>query len=69
MVKFDKSKVKINVTDNGQGFHIPDKIEDLARHGKLGLAGMYERAQLIGGMLTVQSNPGSGTSVSIEMPI
>ena len=69
MVKFDKGKIKVNVTDDGQGFHIPDKIEDLARHGKLGLAGMYERAQLIGGMLTVQSNPGSGTSVSIEMPI
>jgi len=69
MVEFDKGKVKVNVTDNGQGFHIPDKIEDLARHGKLGLAGMYERAQLIGGLLTVQSNPGSGTSVSIEMPI
>jgi len=68
-VEFDKSKVKVNVTDDGQGFAIPDKVGDLARHGKLGLAGMYERAQLIGGKLTVKSSPGSGTSVSIEMPI
>lgn len=69
MVKFDKNKVKVNVTDNGQGFHVPDKIEDLARQGKLGLAGMYERAQLIGGTLKISSKEGKGTDVIIELPL
>jgi len=68
-VEFEQSKVKITVSDNGKGFNLPEKIEGLTRHGKLGLTGMYERAQLIGGRLTLQSNPGSGTSVSIEMPV
>jgi len=68
-VEFEKSKVKITVSDNGKGFSLPNKIEDLARDGKLGLTGMHERAQLIGGTLTVQSNPGRGTSITVEMPL
>jgi len=32
------------------------------------LAGMQERAQLIGGTLRVQSQPGKGTSISVEVP-
>jgi signal transduction histidine kinase len=40
---------------------------DLAKDGKLGLAGMVERASLIGGSLTVESQPGEGTTVSVEV--
>jgi len=67
-VEFEPSKTRITVSDNGKGFNLPDKIDGLARDGKLGLAGMQERAQLIGGTLTVQSAPGKGTSVTIESP-
>ena len=40
-----------------------------ARSGKLGLAGMQERARLLGGSLTLHSEPGKGTSVVLEAPI
>jgi len=69
VVKFDKRKTRITVTDNGKGFNLPPIIGDLARDGKLGLAGMQERAQLLGGSLTVQSEPGRGTSITIEVPV
>jgi len=67
-VKFDKSKVKITINDNGQGFDIPQTIGDLARSGKLGLAGMQERARLIGGTLTVQSKTGKGSRINVALP-
>jgi PAS domain S-box-containing protein len=67
-VKLDKSKIRITISDNGKGFKPPDKIGDLAKDGKLGLAGMQERTELIGGNLTVRSQPNKGTSVIVELP-
>jgi len=69
IVEFDESKIRVSVSDNGRGFSLPETITDLARDGKLGLAGMQERAQLIGGTLTVKSEPGRGSSISVELPI
>ena len=67
-IEFGDSMTRINVCDNGKGFKLPEKIGNLARDGKLGLAGMQERAQLIGGNLTVQSEPGKGSRITIELP-
>jgi len=68
-VDFDKEKVKIAVSDNGKGFKLPEKMVDYARNGKLGLAGMQERAQLVGGTLKVSSKEGEGTDVIMELPL
>jgi len=67
-VEFDESKTRITISDNGKGFKLPEKIGDLARYGKLGLAGMQERAQLLNGTLTVQSEPGRGAIVTAVIP-
>jgi len=68
IVEFDQSKTRITVNDNGKGFSLPQTIGDLARHGKLGLAGMQERAQLIGATLTVQAEAGKGSSITVDLP-
>lgn len=68
-VEFDENKTRITISDNGKGFRLPEKIGDLAKDGKLGLAGMQERAQLVGGTLTVQSQPDKGTSITVEAPV
>ncbi len=67
-VEFSNDKTTFTVTDNGKGFVVPERVENLAPAGKLGLVGMQERAQLIGARLQVQSQPGKGTSVTIELP-
>lgn len=67
-VEFDESRTRITVKDNGKGFNLPENISDLAKDGKLGLTGMQERAQLVGGTLTAYSQPGKGTTVSAEIP-
>jgi two-component system sensor histidine kinase UhpB len=55
--------VSLLVTDNGSGFAF-------AEEGKgLGLSGMRERALLVGGKLDIDSRPGKGTTVRLEVPI
>ena len=59
-----EGKVKVFVEDDGVGFS-PDLAE---REGRLGLVGMRERAEMLGGSLTIESTPGMGTSIIVEVP-
>jgi signal transduction histidine kinase len=61
-------RVRITVDDNGQGFEVPGRTGDLATAGKLGLIGMHERAHLLDGTLTVRSELGKGTTVTVDVP-
>lgn len=61
----DDGFVAVEVQDAGPGFD-PAADRDPAN---LGLAGMRERAELLGGSLEVRSSPGSGTSVRVVLPL
>ncbi|ADJ26436.1 histidine kinase [Dehalogenimonas lykanthroporepellens BL-DC-9] len=67
-VNFGDARTIITISDNGRGFSIPERVCDLAAMGKLGLAGMRERAQLIGGHVRINSQSGHGTVVTVEVP-
>ncbi|MCX6012923.1 MAG: ATP-binding protein [Chloroflexi bacterium] len=69
MVDFSETKTKFSIIDNGKGFQMPGKLDDLPRTGKLGLAGIQERVILLGGILQVNSYPGKGTTVYFEIPV
>lgn len=67
-VKFADDKTVLTISDNGQGFSLPDRIGEMAAIGKLGLAGMQERAQLLSGSLKITSEPGKGTTITVRAP-
>jgi len=67
-VEFGDGVVRIKVSDNGRGFKVPTRTDDLVETGKLGLTGMLERAHLAGGTVEVHSQPGTGTTVVAEIP-
>jgi signal transduction histidine kinase len=52
------------VEDDGKGFD----VEPTKTGGHLGLLGVEERAQMLGGKLTVESVPGKGTTLVVEIP-
>jgi signal transduction histidine kinase len=56
-------RVRATVADDGVGFSIDDDLL-----GSLGLAGMRERASLVGGSVEITSGPGAGTTVVLEVP-
>jgi len=61
-------RLRLTVTDDGRG--IPGGAEPgrFVAEGHLGLAGMRERAAMIGGRLEVQTAPDYGTVVVLELP-
>lgn len=58
--------LRVEVTDDGAGFD-PDRRAIRSR--RLGLTSMYERATAIGGYLSIDSSPGRGTTVGVEVPL
>jgi signal transduction histidine kinase len=57
------------VEDDGRGFAAQQVIEAPAGPGKLGLLGMQDRVELIGGTLTIESTPATGTTVFARLPL
>jgi PAS domain S-box-containing protein len=68
-LEYMRELVRATIVDDGEGFDLPDKIGSLPRGGKLGLAGIEERVQLLGGDLRIQSEKGKGTVVRVELPV
>ncbi len=65
-LEFGDDRVCLDVVDDGIGFE-PSALVGASKGG-LGLEGMAERARQVGGKLSVESVPGQGTKVRIEVP-
>jgi signal transduction histidine kinase len=63
-LRYAPDSVRLEITDDGRGF-IPDETPA----GHFGLLDMRERAQCMDSWLYVESEPGMGTSISVEVPI
>jgi signal transduction histidine kinase len=66
-IRYDQRRFRVRVRDDGQG------IDTAAAGGRpveghFGMAGMHERAKLLGGTLSVWSERGSGTEVELTIP-
>lgn len=61
-------RLTLTVQDNGKGFNAaaPSSTHD---RGGFGLIGLRERTRLLGGTLTIESTPGKGTRVHVELPL
>lgn len=56
------------VADDGRGFD-PEELGGPTRHGGLGLYGMRERIELVGGSLDIETEPGRGTHIIVHAPL
>jgi signal transduction histidine kinase len=66
-IRYDDERFRLRVRDDGKGID-PAVLSGHAPEGHFGLAGMRERAELIGGALTVWSEVGEGTEVELRIP-
>ena len=59
----NSNELRLELHDDGDGFEVK------ARHDGLGLAGMRERAEQMGGKLKIISSNGNGTKVVVTLPL
>jgi signal transduction histidine kinase len=57
----------MEVNDNGKSFQVQGGLSTRRNKG-IGLLGMRERVEMVGGRFTVESSPGKGTAVRAEIP-
>jgi signal transduction histidine kinase len=57
-------RIELNMTDDGKGFN-PEKV----RKKGLGLSNIRSRADLFGGKVTIQSAPGHGCKLRVQVPV
>jgi signal transduction histidine kinase len=59
--------VCLTIKDNGKSFQV-QRVMHSKRNKRLGLLGMRERVEMVGGKLSVESAPGQGTTICAEIP-
>ena len=62
-------KLELAIRDDGRGFDVRDAMNRAASGTALGLLGMQERVQILGGEIEIDSAPGRGTRIRISLPV
>lgn len=64
----ESERIELSIQDNGSGFDPKEKfdLKSLQANGHFGVAGMFERAELIGAEIKIESEPARGTRVQIN---
>lgn len=66
-ITFEDSEIQMEVSDNGNGFIVPNSPTELAPNGHFGLLGVHERADLIGARLEIESALGKGAKLKVRL--
>jgi signal transduction histidine kinase len=64
---FTDSDLTVRIRDNGKGFQVPINPSEFPEKGHFGLLGLQERSDIIQAELSIQSKPGSGTTITIHL--
>jgi signal transduction histidine kinase len=67
-IKAVEERVAVTMVDNGIGFDLEEVRGTLRKPGGLGLLSMEGRVQMLGGQLSLDSQPGRGTRLYFEIP-
>ena len=69
MIGIGADVLRAKVVDDGVGFDVDRERELAEERGAWGLVNMEERARMIGGGVSIMSEPGRGTTVLLEVPL
>lgn len=64
-LKLEKNNLILGISDNGRGF----VDSSIANKKTLGILGMRERAEMMGGEFSMNTTPGRGTSINVKVPV
>ena len=63
------TRISLSIQDDGRGFNLDDALRGDSSHTGWGLIGIQERASLIGGEYAIDSKPGHGTHIQVQVPL
>jgi signal transduction histidine kinase len=64
----DPRAAVLHVRDDGAGFDLEQALQAARARGSVGLVQMRERAERAGGSFSIQTAPGKGTEIHVELP-
>jgi len=68
-LQFQGDKLLVEIRDNGQGFNLSQTLDSAISVGHLGLLGMRQRAEMLGGDIKIKTSEGNGTTITLSLPI
>jgi len=68
-IVFSENGTLISISDDGVGFEVRSKLEELMGSAHNGLSGSRDRVESIGGEMRLRSEPGKGTTVLFRLPL
>ncbi len=68
-LQFQEDKLLIEIRDNGQGFDRSQTLGSAISVGHIGLLGMKQRAEMLGGDIKIKTGEGKGTTIILGLPI
>ena len=69
VLQLSKGLVQLGIEDDGIGFDPQHASRDAVELQKLGLLGIRERAELLGGQVQIESAPEKGTRLQVSIPL
>jgi signal transduction histidine kinase len=66
---FEKEMVLLEIQDDGVGFDVASVNRSYDKRGSLGMVNLRERAELVNGVLNIQSAPAKGTRIQVFIPL
>ena len=69
VLELSAGAVQLRIQDDGRGFNPGDASRDAVELQRLGLLGIRERAELLGGQFQIESGPEKGTILQVTIPV
>jgi signal transduction histidine kinase len=67
IIKKSEGTAQMKIKDDGKSFEVERTLQGKGRN-RLGLLGMRERVEMVGGTFCIESAPGRGTTVKVDIP-
>lgn len=68
-LKPDGEMALLEIEDNGIGFDVAEVQDNYEQRESLGMVNLYERAEMVHGVLNIDSTPGQGTRIAVRIPM
>ncbi|MFQ5944041.1 MAG: histidine kinase [Anaerolineales bacterium] len=68
-LKPDGQMALLEIEDNGVGFDVGEVQDNYEQRGSLGMVNLHERAEMVHGILKIDSTRGQGTRISVKIPM